>query len=44
MKDFFITYQSEVVTAAISFSVALFTTLLTHFWVISNYAIKKKLE
>lgn len=30
MKDFFATYQSEIVTAAISFVVALFTTLLTH--------------
>lgn len=30
MKDFFITYQNEFVTAMISFVVALCTTLLTH--------------
>lgn len=40
MKDFFITYQSKVVTAAISFSVALFTTLLTHF--LGNFKLRYK--
>ncbi len=38
MKDFFITYQSEIVTATISFVVALFTTLLTHF--LSNFKLR----
>lgn len=31
MKDFFTTYQSEIIAAIISFVVALFTSLLTHF-------------
>ena len=31
MKDFLTTYQGEIITASISFIVALFTTLLTHF-------------
>lgn len=31
MKDFLITYQSEIVAAIISFVVSLFTALLTHF-------------
>lgn len=38
MKDFIITYQSEIVTAAISFVVALFTTLLTHF--LGNFKLR----
>lgn len=38
MEDFFITYQSEIVTATISFVVALFTTLLTHF--LGNFRLR----
>lgn len=38
MKDFFITYQSEFVTAMISFIVALCTTLLTHF--LGNFKLR----
>lgn len=38
MKDFFITYQSEIITAIISFFVALFTTLLTHF--LGNFRLR----
>lgn len=38
MKDFLITYQSEIVTATISFVVALFTTLLTHF--LGNFKLR----
>lgn len=38
MKDFIITYQSEIVTAVISFVVALFTTLLTHF--LGNFKLR----
>lgn len=38
MKDFFIAYQSEFVTAVISFVVALCTTLLTHF--LGNFKLR----
>ena len=38
MEDFFITYQSEIVTATIYFVVALFTTLLTHF--LGNFRLR----
>lgn len=38
MKDFFVTYQSEIVTAIISFVVALLTTLLTHF--LGNFKLR----
>lgn len=38
MKDFFITYQSEIVTAVISFVVALLTTLLTH--LLGNFKLR----
>lgn len=38
MKDFLIAYQSEVMSAVISFSVALFTTLLTHF--LGNFKLR----
>lgn len=38
MKDLFVTYQSEIVTAAISFAVALITTLLTH--LLGNFKLR----
>lgn len=38
MKVFYITYQNEIVTAIISFVVALFTTLLTHF--LGNFKLR----
>lgn len=38
MKDFLITYQSEIVTAIISFVISLFTILLTHF--LSNFKLR----
>lgn len=38
MKDFLITYQSEIVTAIISFVVSVFTVLLTHF--LSNFTLR----
>ncbi len=44
MKDFFITYQSEIIAAIISFIVALFTTLFTHFLSNSKLRYKEKLK
>ena len=44
MKDFLITYQSELLTAAISFVVALITTLLTHFLGYSKLRYTEKLK
>lgn len=38
MKDFFITYQSEIVTATISFVVSLVTTMFTHF--LGNFKLR----
>lgn len=38
MKDFFMTYQNEIITAIISFGVSLLTTLLTHF--LSNFKLR----
>lgn len=38
MIDFFITYQDKIITAIISFIVALFTTLLTHF--LGNFKLR----
>ena len=38
MKDFFITYQDKIITAIISFIVALFTTLMTHF--LGNFKLR----